>query len=83
MIGIIGAMDEEVAQIVEVMQVERKESKAFPCSLTNNKFSYSVYNTSKSTTIQPANKINIGYKSCITLTSYAYRRLHSSLLYIV
>ena len=28
MIGIIGAMDEEVAQIVEVMQVERKESKA-------------------------------------------------------
>ena len=34
MIGIIGAMDEEVAQIVEVMQVERKESKAFPCSLS-------------------------------------------------
>ena len=28
MIGIIGAMDEEVAQIVEVMQVERKENKA-------------------------------------------------------
>lgn len=28
MIGIIGAMDEEVAQIVEVMQVEREESKA-------------------------------------------------------
>ena len=28
MIGIIGAMDEEVAQIVEVMQVEQKENKA-------------------------------------------------------
>ena len=28
MIGIIGAMDEEVAQIVEIMQVERKENKA-------------------------------------------------------
>ena len=28
MIGIIGAMDEEVAQIVEVMQVEREENKA-------------------------------------------------------
>mgnify|MGYP000455945671 CR=1 FL=1 len=27
MIGIIGAMDEEVAQIVEVMQVERKREQ--------------------------------------------------------
>ena len=31
MIGIIGAMDEEVAQIVEVMQIEREESKAGMC----------------------------------------------------
>lgn len=28
MIGIIGAMDEEVAQIVEVMDIEKTEEKA-------------------------------------------------------
>ena len=28
MIGIIGAMDEEVAKIVEVMEIERQEDKA-------------------------------------------------------
>lgn len=28
MIGIIGAMDEEVAQIVEVMTIEKEENKA-------------------------------------------------------
>ena len=28
MIGIIGAMDEEVAQIVEVMTIEKEETKA-------------------------------------------------------
>ena len=28
MIGIIGAMDEEVSQIIEAMSVEREETKA-------------------------------------------------------
>ena len=36
MIGIIGAMDEEVAQIVEVMQVERKENKACMTFMAGN-----------------------------------------------